>query len=414
MQKYTIEQLSDAATYAADAELATLARRVAEASTLDIPTGERKRLALSGGMSEAVHTAVLARCAAEEAAAKARTANLAFAEQLPLPTGWSSRVVGETVQLTGPYNETMHASLKRHGMWMADARRWDVPLEKVATVARSIKRQTAAAAAAAPERAKAARRVEAEKWLRYVESKAATGYLYEKGVAECQKNGIHEHAELNARLTAAIELTNRVDAEQRAARERERAAEREKRDAERAARGPLLRHLYPLSNAPRIGTPVKGLRGKTVVYTGSGQSFRVNADHPSTHGEHLLEHEGELGAYFYYREATATEVELLKAEMAAEAEAARAAAAQRAEAKAVAADVRAHGERLADNVGEPAGEIVNDTRELGVGTVLIVTNDAVYCVDGYNDNWDFIGVTGVNYWRSTDPEVRRRALELKI
>lgn len=48
MNRYSIEQLRDPATYATDAQLATLARRVAESKMdLGLPTGERKRIALA-------------------------------------------------------------------------------------------------------------------------------------------------------------------------------------------------------------------------------------------------------------------------------------------------------------------------------------------------------------------------------
>ena len=36
------------------------------------------------------------------------------------------------------------------------------------------------------------------------------------------------------------------------------------------------------------------------VIEGFGKSFRINADHPSMHGAHLLGHEGSMGQYCYY------------------------------------------------------------------------------------------------------------------
>lgn len=410
MQRYTIVELSDAATYAADPELATLARRVASASPLDLPTGERKRLALVGGMAEAVYAAVLAHHTEADEAARVREEHSQTAHGLSLPPGWSLNIAGEIIELTGPRDETMQASLTRHGKWMAKANRWEVPLAKAATLARSLQRQ----AKAAPARAQAARRAKVEQWLGYVEEKAATGYLYERGIKECHANGVKEHADLDARLTAAVAQAERVQAQQRANRDQARQAERAQRqarqDAESAARGPRLRHLYPTSEAPCIGAPVKGLDGKPVVYTGPGRSFPIHADHPSLHGSHLLGHEGRPGAYFYYREATVDEIAQLEAGLAAEAEAAGAAAARRADVQALAADVRAMGEQLAENVAPPQGRIVSDTRELGVGTALVVAEDAVYCIEGFNDCWDVVGTTGARYWRSTAPEIRQRAL----
>lgn len=69
-----------------------------------------------------------------------------------------------------------------------------------------------------------------------------------------------------------------------------------------------MRVLYPLSMIPQLNVPTK--RGdKLVVFTGTGKSFRIDESHPSIGGSHLLGHEGEMGAYAYYREATEEERE---------------------------------------------------------------------------------------------------------
>jgi Domain of unknown function (DUF5710) len=64
--------------------------------------------------------------------------------------------------------------------------------------------------------------------------------------------------------------------------------------------------LYPTSgfnDAPNEIT--RG--GVKYKLTGVGNSFKINADHPSTEGSHLLGHEGENGAYHYYEPVGSTE-----------------------------------------------------------------------------------------------------------
>ena len=48
--------------------------------------------------------------------------------------------------------------------------------------------------------------------------------------------------------------------------------------------------------------------GRWIVFDNVGQSFNINTDHPSTNGSHLLGHEGEKGAYYYYRDARPDEI----------------------------------------------------------------------------------------------------------
>lgn len=317
MIRYTLDQLADPATYVADETLATLARRVA-ASTNSLPLsiGERKRLAMAGGMAAAVYEAVCAACDAAEAAAAADDAHRAALASLPLPASWTVTIGADYAEFRGPIDERMNDALSRHGTWSVADRAWRVPVAKGSTLARSLKRAAGPAATAArADRAEQRRRADTERWLGYVEEKAREGYLYRRGVDECQGRAIGDFPDLRARLDAALATCAQRSAE--AARQRAEQAEQDAASRAERAQAASRRMLHLLSQAPAIGLPCR-LHGSAVVYTGAGRTFHVDEDHPSLWGEHLLGHEGEPCAYFYYRAATTAELsQLVAAEAAA-------------------------------------------------------------------------------------------------
>ena len=103
------------------------------------------------------------------------------------------------------------------------------------------------------------------------------------------------------------------EAEQKKAIEKQRAdaqrqyqqlrAEEEKKRAETRQ----SRMLFPRGHAPGVGQSLR--RGnKVYTVTGYGKPFRIDEDRPSYEGSHLLGHEGDMGHYAYYREATPSEV----------------------------------------------------------------------------------------------------------
>jgi hypothetical protein len=129
------------------------------------------------------------------------------------------------------------------------------------------------------------------------------------------------------------------------------------------------RRLYALSNAPLIDTPVK-LGDSVVVFTGRGKSFRIDEDAPSIHGSHLLGYEGSMSAYFYYRAATESEIEVL-----ATATADRAARAKRQnEIARIRKHITATGERPFDV--QPEGRRVLDAQDIYGGGDWFVIGDA--------------------------------------
>lgn len=139
---------------------------------------------------------------------------------------------------------------------------------------------------------------EIKKWLGWVEEKAKQdGYLYGNGVAKLRDLGIADHPELQARLDAARDHVEKV-----------KAAKQEKAEAAKKNRA-----LFPISDPPEINTPVNW-HGRWVVFEGAGKPFSIDESHPSTHGSHLLGHEGDKGSYFYLRDATPEEIQAAEAQ----------------------------------------------------------------------------------------------------
>lgn len=272
MNRYDSIELSDAATYAADSALVTLARRVAVVEYpqhgAGMPLGDFKRAVLAGHYPELVKSAVDAVVATQVAADSSRADALSRLAAIQPPAGYTLTAEHDTLILAGPWSDDLHARLKRAGgRWDGttgtNRRVWILPLAKVSALARLF----ANSAKAEAERAK------------------AEAVAREKSAAEAAARQAQWAAE-------------------RAARQAQRDAEiRARYEAPRQA---SPRVLFPLSEHPVIGSPVRWA-GRAVVFESHGQPFRINSDHPSYQGSHLLGHESEMGAYFYYRPATAAE-----------------------------------------------------------------------------------------------------------
>lgn len=419
MKPYSLGQLAIPETYVADSELATLARRVAESCTdIDLPIGERKRLALSGGMAQAVFEALAALQAATNArAATQETCRVALAG-ITLPAGWTLALSADQAEFIGPVDEVMHAGLRRHGAWDPARRVWRVPISSGQTLARSLKRAAGPAAAAVrQQRDDERRRQELQRWIGYVEDSAREGRVYQRGVEECRARAVADFADLQQRLTAALSLATERAAAISKARTAQSAARQAKWVAEHAQRTETRtrRVLWPLSLAPAIGRPCRWA-GVAIVYTGSGQPFRISDEHPSLGGSHLLGHEGAIGAYFYYRAATEDETAALDAAD----NAARAVQLERGSHDAAIRELAlavSQMDNLVPHGSEPPrGDVVRYASDANRGEWLLIEGRAaVWCVrangaDG--DDWSRNNLPGAIAWRSTDPHLIERARAL--
>jgi hypothetical protein len=182
---------------------------------------------------------------------------------------------------------------------------------------------------------------EIDKWMGYIRDAKEKGYVYEKGVDKIKELGGLENEEIKAEIdgikktVSALKrrekikqymeyLRNSSDSGYLNKNARDKLIQFGVKDSDfadefadiikkteaheskkRIAKNQKV--LYPSSNPPVLNTPVKR-GGSVVVFTGSGTQFKINENHPSIYGTHLLGHEGDTGAYYYYRQATDEEV----------------------------------------------------------------------------------------------------------
>lgn len=396
MKRYAIEELSKADVYQADEKLATLARRVAAAYYQthrdmlppDLSLGDFKRAMLRGEYPDLVKAAVDAAARAGSEKARSAQSGVEAIADLAIP-GYVISVEDQRIIISGPFSEDLHVRLKRLGGYWDGAngtnrKAWIVPAEKGA----SLKRVFANARQQAAAQQKAAARAEAVRWVGFVESAAEKGYLYDKGVSKLQGMGFEQWPDLAERLAVAKQRVADAKAAQAQARETARPAARPDRI------------LFPVSRMPVMGKPVRW-RDRVLVFTGTGEKFRIHEDHPAVHGSHLLGHEGELGAYAYYRTATADEIAALEAQ---EAETAAGQARQQ-ELAQLARFIQDTGERPLQ--ATPAGDVVHDTFTVhGSGSRFVIGADWIWYIQNHGmdgDDWSgnnvSTGGAGAIGWR---------------
>lgn len=246
------------------------------------------------------------------------------------------------------------------------------------------------------------RAASAEKWLGYAEADAKTGLRSSNAISEALRlcAGLPPFADRLAALREAVkrnteaheakerEWAREAEAQRQAAAEY-RAAERQKQAERRQSRA-----LFPLSDLPPFNKPVRWY-GQVVVFESSGKSFRISEDHPSVEGSHLLGHEGDLGCYCYYREATADEIAALDARDAERAAAAEARKHREAEIRRIAEYIKSAGERP-DGWNEPSGERLIDSQTIyGGGEWFVVGEDAIWYVQNNGADGDYWGANNV-------------------
>lgn len=414
MRLYTIEQLRDPATYSADAELATLARKIARA-TWEPGSGTRgdwTAAHLAGSHAEAILPSV-------EAAAKAKQKADKAVQAIRLPAGWKHVVEGQFILLEGPLVPSLPARFRRlGGEWDSDRRLWRVPASKAASLRRVIENATGYSTSDAAIAKKTKQDIaEIERWLGFVEDKVALGYVYERGVAECNKLGIAKHEALAERLRLAIERATAKAAELKAQRAAVKDADRERRSAAAADRAHDLaqrkasRLLVPVQRSPALNRPVRLHGSVVVVFTSFGKQFRIGDEDPSVYGSHLLGHEGEWGHYAYHRPATETEVQELDDQERAAKQRAEGIAAVRRAAAELAQYIQSHGERPPGNHLVEGQRAYDSMNIYGGGTMFVIADDYIWFVQnngGDGDNWNMnnvqTGGAGAIGWRIPSSE----------
>lgn len=271
--------------------------------------------------------------------------------ELVAPTGYTlTRENGEII-LRGPWSDDLHARLKRaggkwegsgHGTGRVGRKAWIIPEDKASSL-RRIFANVGGALAAEDAGRKVAAQAEAE---RVAAAKAEADRKQAEARAAAPTIATGQHGPFTVRSVqggyrvsfpynpATVERVKAgggknfnsadkswfVDAAD--AGKLQSILERAKAAAAAAPAAPAPsaapasarkpRVLFPLSAMPRMGVPVTW-HGRTVVFVDKGAPFRIDENHPSLHGSHLLGHEGDRGAYAYYRDATPEEVQGMQA-----------------------------------------------------------------------------------------------------
>lgn len=356
-RRYTLEELTNPDTYANDGKLATFARAVATGiadATPDHRTGELKREFLAGQHAALMLAATEAVNDRQENARRKTQRNLTQAATLTPPAGYTVTTEGSDIVLSGAFNQDLHERIKRAGgRWDGaggtNRRVWIIPASKSAGLQRIF---TNSASALAEQQAAAARRA----------------------------------AEDATRRRQQEQEWQRQREAETARRETERAAVRSEREATPPAR--QARMLFPTAGLPPINRPIR-MSGKAIVFTGTGQPFRINEDHPSVFGSHLLGHEGDMGRYCYYRPATDEETKQLEAKERQRTEAATQQAAKTQQLSAIKEKIQS-GERP-DGVHVPEGEVLHSTQNIyGAGDWFVIGAEWIWFVQNNGmdgDDW---------------------------
>ena len=146
-----------------------------------------------------------------------------------------------------------------------------------------------------------------EKLLGKLEGHAAkTGKILPDTFSTLNMLGANQRPEYATRINAVLEKVKQAEKEAKEAAKKARQesiAQYYKAKSKQVSQRVLFSH----NAAPRLNTPIQ-MFGRWIVFDNIGQSFNINIDHPSTNGSHLLGHEGEKGAYYYYRDARPDEI----------------------------------------------------------------------------------------------------------
>lgn len=282
---------------------------------------------------------------------------------------------------------------------------------------------------AAPARAAAAERREAEKWVGYAERDLVSA----KGVTNAMHRAIElagDHPELAARVQAISDampamarraqlagverylgwaetqvadglttsrsidtaLTQGPEYPELAQRMQALRARISANHAERAE-APTLREVL-LAEAYPTGTPVKFGRA-WVVFVDTLRRRRIDEDGPSIWGGHLLGHEGDLGVVMSYRTATADEIAQGEQADAEHAATKKAQDAANAAAKALFTKIQTEGDRPAGH-RVPSGERVFGGPNLyGGGRWVEICDDTIWAVTNNGADGDSWGINNV-------------------
>lgn len=433
---YDTLDLQDPKTYE-DPEVADAARVVGKElwnETRGMSRGGFKAAVKAGKFPHLVQAELEGRASAKAEKEKSVAAGVSAIEGISIP-GHSLSVEGENIIISGPFDADLHERVKRAGgVWDGTSgnnrRVWIMP----ATKGKTLKRIVSNVKSAATKKAEAAQAAREKADADSAAKKKAEADALAEARAKAPAIAPGRYGPFTVMTEGAgYRVLFPYDAERVAQIKSAGASNFRASDkswffdkAKAASLVPILekakeisasqsvseipsaprkqRMLYPLGSMPIMDRPTR-LYGKAVVFTGTGDSFRISEDHPSTNGSHLLGHEGERGAYAYYRDATPEETTALEQR---EAEVDRAASARKAKDVALSSarkSIVEQGDRPTS--GMPSGEVLHDTFNIyGGGDRFVIDGDAIWYIrnngaDG--DNWSHNNITtggaGAIGWR---------------
>jgi hypothetical protein len=229
---------------------------------------------------------------------------------------------------------------------------------------------------------------EAEKWLGYAESDAASGKSRSNAQAQALTLAAKfpQLAERLAALKAKIALNHEADAKEKREEERKKA----------------MRFFEMLESLPPLNRPTRR-RNEVVVVTGYGKDFYMDDEEADGWGFYMG---GGRGCYCYYREATEEEIAALEAEEAAAKEARRKEQERKDEIAKVAKKIKSEGE-YPQGHHVPEGTRHHDTMTIyGGGSWFVIGAEWIWYVQNNGadgDDWGHnnvrTGGAGAIGWR---------------
>jgi hypothetical protein len=150
---------------------------------------------------------------------------------------------------------------------------------------------------------------DAEHWLELAETDARRGMFKTNAIKICL-DYVFEQEDMKKRinqLKEAVAENKMIYLEDKKRNDEERA----KKLANPETYQDTMEFLCVFGQIPAMNRPIE-FGDKIVVFERLGRNVRIDDDHPSYEGNHLLGHEGELGIYCHYRLATEQEIESFK------------------------------------------------------------------------------------------------------
>lgn len=204
MKRFDIIDLENTETYKTNPDLEKFCRQFCNANFRELgheTRAQAREAVFSGKHAVEIATAWDGVVANNSAAEKQRAQYIEAVTLLALPDEYSVMVDGESILLAGPYNAELPKRLRRQGgYWDRDRKIWVLPLAAATSLGRIFKNATKKT----NEINKKINLSELNRWLGYVEDKAARGWIYEKGVSRLVDLGISKHPDLKKRLDIAL------------------------------------------------------------------------------------------------------------------------------------------------------------------------------------------------------------------